>query len=272
MKLAYVIYTYDRIHDALVQMEIVRHLWAKKFTKIEIIHVYNWNPEWYSGKTLEDHFLRTTNPGHFEGAANLIDIGVEHALNIDCDYVVVSAADTWMMDADLMEAKINQMRIENKVLLTCPWGNPALGNPQDVWFATDFFVFDAKWERKNKMFPLKYADFKEKYIDLLRYLGKWNAMVERVFFSKYLTACSNEANEVSLKAYALRKYLDFKERTPVHYTADWDRTSEFPKIWLYMNHSLQEKRKIIQKTDIKLGKYAQMLKDGEYVDPTGYIV
>jgi hypothetical protein len=41
MKLAYVIYTYDRIHDALVQMEIVRNLWEKKFSKIEIIHVFN---------------------------------------------------------------------------------------------------------------------------------------------------------------------------------------------------------------------------------------
>ncbi|EKE27556.1 MAG: hypothetical protein ACD_3C00192G0001 [uncultured bacterium (gcode 4)] len=272
MKLAYVIYTYDRIHDALVQMEIIRHLWAKKFTKVEIIHVYNGNPEWYEGKTIEDHFLRTKNLGHFEWAANLIDIGVEHAINIDCDYVVVSAADTWMMDVDLIYSKINQLKSENRVLLTCPWWNPELHNPQDVWFATDFFIFDTKWERKNKMFPLKYGEFKEKYLDLLRYLWKWNAMVERVFFSRYLSACSNETNEVSLKAYSLRKLLMFNERIPVHYTADWHRTHELPHIWLYMSHSLESKRKMLNDKNVKLGKYTQMLKDGEYIDPTWYLM
>ncbi|MDD2486920.1 MAG: hypothetical protein PHS92_00935 [Candidatus Gracilibacteria bacterium] len=265
MKLAYVIYTYDRIHDALVQMEIVRHLWEKKFGKIEIIHVYNGEDEWYPQKTLEDYLLKISNPGHFEGASNLIDEGIKKALELDCDYVVVSASDTWLIDEIFIHEKVKLMENESKFLFTCPWGNPEMNNPQDVGFATDFFILDANWENKNNTFPLRYADFREKHLELLRYLGKGNVMVERLFFSRFLTACNKDVNENSLKSYALSKILLFNERTPVHYTNDWKRTKEFPEIGLYMNHEMEEKKEMLNNRGIVLGKYTEMYKNGNFI-------
>jgi hypothetical protein len=77
-------------------------------------------------------------------------------------------------------------------------------------------------------------------------------MVERVFFSRYLTACAKDVNENTLKTYSLSKLLEFNERSPVHYNANWMRTHEIPKIGLYMGHSLKDKRKMLETKNIKL--------------------
>lgn len=246
-------------------MEIIRHRWEKKFWKIEIIHVYNWEDAWYPEKTLEDLLVRMENPWHYEGACNLMDAWIEQALRIDCDYIIMSAADTWLLDDEFIYGKIERMRNESKFLLTCPWGTPDMNDPRDVWFATDFFVLDARFEKKNHVFPLKYAEFKDKYIELIRYLWKGNVMAEKLFFSHFLTACNKDALDNDFKSYVVSKTLSFNERMPVHSTKEWDRTFSFPEIELYMNHKIEEKREMLNKKGITLGKYTEMLKNGEYI-------
>ena len=43
MKLWVVIYTYDKIDEACIQMEIIRNLRSDFFEKIIIVHTYNWD-------------------------------------------------------------------------------------------------------------------------------------------------------------------------------------------------------------------------------------
>jgi hypothetical protein len=177
-----------------------------------------------------------------------------------------------MLDVELIYSRVSEMQSKKKFLFTCPWWNPVMNNAQEVWFASDFFIIDAKWERTNKVFPLRYAEFRDKYLDMMRYLGKWNIMVERLLFSRYLTACAQDVNENTLKIYSQSKLLEFSERSPVHYNADWMRIHEVPKIWLYMGHSLEAKRKMLNDKKLVFWKYSQMLKDWDYIDPTWYII
>lgn len=258
MKIGYIIYTYDRIHDACIQMEIVRWLWEKVFWKIHIIHSYNGDPSW-NFQYLEDEIITMENPWHFEGAANLIDKWIERAKTMDLDYIVVSASDTWMMKLDFILSKLEEMRKDGKALLTCPWWYPGFNNPQDVWMATDFFIIDANWEKKNNIFPLRYASFRDKYQELLRYLWRWNVMVERLFFSRYLDACAKYVSENELKKYALSKLMIFEERMPVHADSSWNRKSEAEEIWLYMNHEIQEKIKAINPVIDELWEWSRKL-------------
>ncbi|EKD66418.1 MAG: hypothetical protein ACD_49C00044G0020 [uncultured bacterium (gcode 4)] len=265
MKIWYLIYTYNRIHDAYIQMEIVKELWSKYFEDIYIIHSYNWKKEWYE-KYFEDELIISENPGHFEWAANLIDIWIKKALEKDFDYIIVSASDTWIIKPEFIKEKIDIMKKEEKYLFTCPWWNPEINNPQDVWFATDFFIIDAKWEKKNGVFPFNYAIFREKYLDLLRYLWKGSVMVEKLFFSNLLNAFTKHTNENNLKKYALSKILMFTERMPAHSDILWNRTSTFPEIWLYMNHEIKEKQKIFNDLNLDFWKYSMKLRNWEFLN------
>ena len=101
LKIGFLIYTYNRIDDAKINMEIIRDIWTKSklFSDIRIVHAYNGEKEWHPKKYLEDDLIFMKNPGHFQGAAELIDAGIkkfqEKYKNID--YVIVTAPDTWLI-------------------------------------------------------------------------------------------------------------------------------------------------------------------------------
>lgn len=262
MKIWYIIYTFDRIYDSYIQMEIVRNSWSKYFPDIYLVHAYNWEKSKYK-KYLENKLLTLKNPWHYEWASNLIDAWVKEVLKNDVDYIIVSAADTWLLKAEIIFEKIKLMQEKNKVLLSNPWWYPWFDDPRDVWLATDFFVLDAKWERKNKIFPLKYKEFSDKYLDLLRYLWRWNVMLEKLFFSKFVTTCSKTSIQNKVKEYSLSKILFFKERYPIHKNSSWIRNMSFPKIDLYTNHDFVEKREVFIKKDLKIWKYSEKLINNE---------
>jgi hypothetical protein len=46
---------------------------------------------------------------------------MEQAIMSRCDYIVVSAADTWMLDVELIYSRVSEMQSKKKFLFTCPW-------------------------------------------------------------------------------------------------------------------------------------------------------
>lgn len=264
MKIWYLIYSYNRIYDAMIQMEIVRNIYEKEFWKIFILHAYNWEKSWYKNKYLEDKLIRIKNPWHYEWASNLIDIWFKHFKNLDLDYIIVSASDTWFLNTDFIRDTLLEMKNNNKVLFTCPWWTPTRNDFTDVWMATDFFILDLNWEKKFNMFPVNYKSFYNKNIDLLRYLWKWNISYEKLLFSRFINSCFLEIkSEILLKSQVKNKLLNFSERIPIHSNEDWERTMEWKGIGFFTNHNIYEKQNVFENLNLGTWKYSNMLKNGQ---------
>jgi len=261
MKLGYLIYTFDRVWDARIQMEIVRSLWEKVFGKIYLIHAYNGKKSWYPEKYLEDKLIRQNNPGHYEGAANLIDAGIRELLKQKFDWLIVSAADTWLIKPKYIQNKIKKMEADDNVFFACPWGTPTRNNPRELGISADFFILKADWEKKNKMFPARYGSFKKKYLDLARYLGARNISYEKLLFAIFVSACAKEdpMNNNQLRFTVRKRLLLFEERIPIHKDEDWNRFMQWPKIGLYTDHDLKYKKEMLIKKGLNLGKYSKKL-------------
>ncbi|MDR0370144.1 MAG: hypothetical protein LBH96_06770 [Candidatus Peribacteria bacterium] len=121
MKLGVVIYTYNKIEEACIQMEIIRELRTPHFQEIKIVHTYNGPRENYTQKYLEDDLLYLENPGHYEGAANLMDAGIEQVLKYDIDMIAINASDCRWIDPLKIKKILEKMRKEEKFLGSCPW-------------------------------------------------------------------------------------------------------------------------------------------------------
>jgi len=265
MKLGYLIYTFDRVWDARIQMEIVRSLWEKTFGKVYLVHAYNGKKKWYPKKYLEDKLIRQNNPGHYEGAANLIDAGMKELLKHNLDWLVISASDTWLIKPGYIQGKIKRMAKDGNVFFACPWGTPTRNDPRDLGISADFFVLRAGWEMKNKMFPARYGAFKKKYLDLARYLGARNISYEKLLFARFVSACAKEdpLNNNQLRFTVKKRLLLFEERMPIHKNENWDRFMQWPKIGLYTDHELKSKKKMLAGKNLILGVYSKKLIDGK---------
>lgn len=261
MKIWYLIYTYDRVIDAKIQMEIVRNIYEKELWKIFIVHSYNWDKNWYKNKYLEDKLIRSKNPGHYQWASDLIDLWIKEFEKLKLDYIIISASDTWLLNINFLKNTLLLMKKENKSLFSCPWWTPNINDFRDVWMATDFFIIDLKWEKKYKMFPVNYKKFYDKNIDLLRYLWKWNISYEKLLFSKFINSCYLEVkSENLLRNHTYNKLLIFKERVPVHINEEWERKMEWKDILFFTNHNIEEKKSMLKDLNINIWKYSEMLK------------
>lgn len=268
LKITFLIYTYDRIDDAKINMEIINELWEKSglFYSIKIVHSYNGKKEWYPKKYLENVLIRRKNPGHFQGAAELIDSGMAkiHKNFGDTDYVIVLAADTWLVNIKYVHRILQKMSKNNLYLATCPWGLSSRREFSDVGMALDFFIIDQKWAKKYKMFPINFADFAEKYWDLILFLRGGNVSVEKLAFARYLKAIFREfRNNVQLKYLARSKIYQLTDREPVHTSINrdgfWIRKMYWPKMGLLTHHEAEPKRKILKKLGFNFGKNIQRL-------------
>lgn len=261
MKIGYLVYTFDRVLDARIQMEIVRSLWEKKFGKIYLVHAYNGKKDWYPEKYLEDKLIRQNNPGHYEGASDLIDAGVKELLKKKLDWLVISASDTWLIKPEYVQGKIKEMGKNENVFFACPWGAPNRNDPRDLGISADFFILKADWEKKNKMFPVKYGTFKKKYLDYVRYWGANNISYEKLLFGRFISACENEDPKKNnqLRFRVKKRLLIFEDRIPIHKNENWDRYMQWPKIGLYTDHDLKYKKKMLTKKKLELGKYSRKL-------------
>jgi len=263
-KIGFLIYTYNRIDDALISMELIENIWKKSglFSDIKIIHCYNGDKKWYSTKYLEDDLVRIKNPGHFQGASELIDAGMKvfQRKYKNLDYVIVLAADTWLLKPGYVQNMIQKMIGKKLNMATCAWGNPSMKEIRDAGMATDFFIVDLQWVKKFKMFPIDYAGFYKKFGELLLYLRGYNTTLEKLIFVRYLQAIKKQYNiDVALRDTGLSKIYMMEDREPVHLNDKWFRKAYWPKMGLVTHHEPELKKKILKESGIVTGKNIKKL-------------
>jgi len=273
IKLGFLIYTYDRVDDVRINMEIIESRWksAGLFSDVKMVHAYNGQERWYPEKYLEDDLIRMGNPGHFRGASELIDagMGVMREKYGDRDYVIVVASDTWLVSPEKTYRLIERMARENLLLATCPWGLPERADIRDVGVAVDYFILDSKWAAEYSLFPLAYREFYEKFGELMLYQNASNVMLEKLFLMRYLQAVRRmDPRDNEFRLTALSKMLMMKDREPVHSHRDergmWVRTHYWESLGLLTHHESGPKKELLRSLGLMEGKYVRkFLKSGD---------
>jgi hypothetical protein len=260
-KVGVLIYTYNRTDDARVNMEIIRNVWSRNrlLEGVVIIHAFNGIDEWWPQEYLENDLLRLANPGHYDGAAALLDAGLLAFAERypDIDYVVTLAADTWCLEPDYIGEIINSMNKSNKYLATCAWGSNRQPKIFKSGAAIDFFIADIRWAVTNRLIPLRYAEFKEKFGELFLYSDE-TLRLERVFVLRFKEAiCRSESiPSDNLISDITDKYIHhIKEREPIHVIENgrWRRIMFHPQIGLLGHHDPEEKRLACRHWSLHLG-------------------
>lgn len=257
MNITALIYTYNRVDDARINMEIIRNQWAKEpgLNNVKIVHSYNGKGDWYE-QYIEDKLVTTANTRHFSGAANLIDAGHKTIAEYypETDYVIVLAADTWLVKPEYIMQKINELKEKSAYLATCPWGFDQENDYRSTGVATDFFIYAFQWANQNNLFPIDYLDFEQRYEDLFYYLGQ-SILLERVFLAKFGKTIVRQSGEDNGKSkQIIQRIVTMEERIPVHHrespTSDMKRTFYVPSMGLISNHNPEDKQEIIKPLNI----------------------
>lgn len=237
-KIACVIYTYNKVEDAYIQMELIRKLRTDFDTYI--IHVYNWWGE--IDKYLADEVVYSDNPTGYTWAANAIDKGIEAALKLDIDYIYVGGSDCRWINPNKIKEILDIMDKTWKHIAACPRWNAQQPQRRLVGLSTDTFFITK--EMAKLVFPLNYWPFVEKYTEILHYLGHNVASVEQLFAWRYLDACGKLTNDNGIKYMAHEKLFILKDRTPI-ILPDGTRHFNSPELWLYTDHNLKTKQQIL---------------------------
>jgi hypothetical protein len=266
LSLGVVIYTHNRVDDARINIELIKSWKSEVCSEIKIAHAYNGKKDWYK-KTKEDFFVVRKNLGHQQGAADLIDKGIEVLLKNEdnLDYILVLAADTWLVKPDYVDKVIRQMQKKHLVLATASWGSNKVKSLWAGGLATDFFVVDAKFSRTSKLFPLNYMDFSGKYKELLDYLGR-NTILEHLFSVRLLQALERSLyipGDHLRRMVATKVMYRMKEREPVHIedSKKYERNMYYPKIHLLTHHDPKIKKNILKKYKITSPHINKLLKE-----------
>lgn len=268
MKVTFLIYTYDRIDDAHVNIELIRALYADMFDELKIVHAYNGEPDWYE-KSGEDVLLTTSNSGHFSGAAELIDLGMKHIQDsYTVDYVIVLAADTWLLKPDYIAATLKEMQTKEQPFATCAWGSDRVSELSKAGSALDFFIVDQHWALEYDMFPIDYAGFEARYGDLLLYQEGLPVFLEKVLLARYMAAAFKQHRyKTSRELHALNQVHLFTERQPVHEHSPEDdiprRKGYVPSMGLAGFHNPEPKQAILRTLGISGGVAVKKLFSSE---------
>ncbi len=270
MKIGVLLYTYDRIDDARINLEIIRSVWAKNYLlkDVTIVHSYNGKEEWWPEKFLENELLYLDNPSHFLGAEILINKGIDyfHKKYPDIDYVIILASDTWLVKPGYIEKIVSSMSKEGKYFATCPWGNPKDDNMWKIGMALDFAIVDIKWAVKNNFFPLRYKEFVEKYNEIFLYKDEvvYPEIVLALRFKQAIMNSVKIRSEHFLGKIANEYIYRIREREPIHDEKKFFRVKKgrkmyWPKIGLITHHEPEPKQKILKKLNVNIGKNADRL-------------
>ncbi len=251
-----VIYTHNRVDDARINMEIIRSLWTTSGlfkTPIPIVHAFNGDKQWWPKRYLEDVLVRQKNPGHFQGASELIDAGLSrmHKQFPDVSYVLVLAADTWMTKPSAAARILSTMVREQQYLATSAWNAPKHLEMKEVGIATDCLFLHLPWAYRFGMLPIGYEEFWNRHSEMILYAGANSVMLEKLAFARFKQALWRDP---SLKLSMLHKIrarlLELRERGRVHARirrdGTWERTHHFPKIGLLTHHDAIAKHRIFK--------------------------
>jgi len=237
MKLALIINTFNRIKDAQIQMRLVRSFWAQEalLRTTTIYHLYNGKKTWYPHKYLEDFLIRTNNPGHYQGAALLIDTGIQAALKNQTkfDYLLVTSADVWLIKPAVLAQIIRQMKTQKFSLATSRWFfQKAL--------ATEFFII--KPQLAQKVFPLNLHLFERKHPFLSSLSNSFlNLPIVEVCFARKVTRALN----CRFYDRRFKKHVLF---LPTRKNVHWLNHHFTPALGYLSHHNLKEKIKLALET------------------------
>jgi hypothetical protein len=248
MKLWVVIGTYDKILEAQVQMEIIRNIIAPRFDDVKIVHAYNWTEDYSAA--LEDILVKTTNPSHFIGAANLMDIGIECIMHYDLDYILVSASDCRWTDPWVLLRILNEMKGQKKILASCIRGYPWQTDRRKRWLACDTFIIDAKREREHPIFPLDAQKFLDKNLDAITYFWAFFKL-EKLLVTRYVQSFARYLHYKDILKASDDGIYHLDERVPTMQQPVKDgklgiRNFDCPELGLYTNHDRKKKIAILK--------------------------
>ncbi|HLD17535.1 MAG TPA: hypothetical protein VJB99_00485 [Patescibacteria group bacterium] len=269
--LGHLIYNYQHLDDVRIQQEISKGLYAPHFDGNYLVHAYNGKPEFGYKKYLEDRLIRIPNRGHYRGAVELINAGLAVFLEMRRGprYVLVTAADTWVLNVDFFAGLVREMEQGGKVLAASSWGR-AVSPEKPSGFSTDFFLLDLEWNRKAKVFPLDYDAFVKKFSDVfaLQFVQPTVEGAVLYKFQKYFLDHFEDNDVWQERNKAFRRII---EREPVH-GPKGDRQENWPEIGLYTSPAPEEKRKALKKLKLDLGPQMHRLlteRDVSYYNKIG---
>lgn len=197
-----VVTTYDRVDDARCCLEILRSAWQPaQFPNLTVVHAYSGPADWYTPK-LEDCLVRVAPArSHYQGAAALLDAGLQALSERAVRYAVAITGDVWAYRPAWIAGVIEEMAADQLRLSAASWRiDPAAHGlvrasstgllPTDG-LATDFLILDLPWAWEHGLLPLDYASFVDRHADLLNYLQEM-PFLERHVAGKYLSAVRTE--------------------------------------------------------------------------------
>lgn len=164
--IAVIIITHNRLIDAKISMELIRHHWSKQplLKHLDIYHIYNGQKQLHKTKYLEDVLIYRDNVGHYKGAADLIDSGMTAIFKSKkiYEHIIVLSSDVFLIKPDRLVKIITRMKKMDYQLSTSLWPSLFI---IPKYFSTEFFVISYKLAKK--VFPLNLSGFlKKRKIDL----------------------------------------------------------------------------------------------------------
>lgn len=257
--LGHLIYNYNHLDDVRIQQELSRRLYGKVFGGVHLVHTYNGKPSFGYRRYLEDKLIRLPNPGHFQGACDLINAGVLYFTRLrkpTIRYLLVTAADTWIIKVSFLKKLIQQMEREHNVLAASSWGTTkAPERPHGL--SLDFFILDLEWNRTSRLFPLDYREFIRRYENFF-YLQWSYPILEYCFqfaFNRYFAKTYRDNEHYQNREAGFRRIV---EREPVHIPGE-NRRSSWPAIGLYTSPTPKEKRFALERFKLDVGPHAHKL-------------
>lgn len=256
--IGHLLYSYHHLDDARIQQEISKQLYAPVFGGTYLVHSHNGSRSFGYRPYLEDKLLRLKNRGHFQGACDLVNAGVKHFISLHqphIKYVLVTAADTWCLNATFLKHLLKEMEQNKKVLTVASWSRNQSPN-KISGFSTDFFIINLDWAKRTKIFPLQYAQFRKKFKDLFTVLWQM-PNVEMCFqfqYSKYFMTHYKD-NDIWRTRDALLRRLE--EREPIH--RNGIRRFDWPRLGLFTNPYPKSKQQALRKMHVNLGPFSRKL-------------
>jgi len=255
--LGWIIYSHSYLDDVRIYQEILKKVFAKEFEGIYILHSYNGEKKYGYQKYLEDKLIKLPNSGHIKGCASQINSGVnyfnEHQKRIK--YVVVTAADTWLLYPEFIKDIIVDLDYNKQVLAASSWMGNAYELPRGL--STDFFIINMEWNRKSRLFPFDFDEYVVKLKDI-HYLNWAVPIVETALQYYYQKYFAETFDGLEAMYQAQNKFRRIIEREPVHNERSL-RKENWEHLGLYTTNNPYEKQKTLQKLNYDFGYYSHKL-------------
>jgi len=123
MNVAVVIRVYSRISDLDICLNLIKSYW--KNNNYYIIVAANGKKNGFvisneSIKKIDKLIEIENNSGHLSGNSQLLSSSIEH-IPLNCEYVIILEADTWVFSDNIIDKYICKMKVENCVWSSSEW-------------------------------------------------------------------------------------------------------------------------------------------------------